>query len=161
MKALLVTYLIGFILCWPLSSALQPIEPHFLPEGDILSIHGEERMTYNFEQFRLLLELDENLFHVQEQVGLLEEELSLREQQIEVSERRAEALLATIIELQAAFDAQTSSLETALQTAEELQFLLQQSEAEPRRSFWHPTHLAIEAVLLGVTGLSIYLLLAD
>ena len=156
-----ISYLIAFITLLPMRLVAQPIEPHFLPEGEILELHGEDHIAYDFEQFRLLLEMDENLFHAQEQVDLLENELELRDEQIRIRREQIDLLEMGFSALEDQYEDQGDDLQEALGTADELRYLLTECEAEPRRSFWNPTHLIIEGVLVLVTVGSLYLLLSD
>lgn len=134
-------------------AAAQQITPHFLPEGLILELDGEEVIAYNFEQFRLLLELDENLFFARQEVESQQAHIQILIDQTNLVERSFAALEISFRDLEGLYHAAESSLEISLRDNEELSSLLQQCSEQrtPRgRTFLNPVHLAIEGGLIAV-----------
>lgn len=132
-------------------AAAQQVTPHYLPEGQVLEIDGEDHIAYDFEQFRELLELDERLYFSVTEIQALRDELQLILSYEETARASFAETLALYQTVAGAYEEAEAALGVCLRDQEELNSLLRSATSGGRRfQLIHPLHTPIEAALVAV-----------
>jgi len=91
--------LIYVLLVLATSSGYAQVIPHFLPEGEVVVVGGEELIQFNFEDYRELLHLDQELLEsriVIPQLNAAIDELQMQAEEFHTQLELAENLISDL-----------------------------------------------------------------
>lgn len=131
--------------CMPSMAYGIDVELHYIPPGKSFLLDGEELRLYTFEEWKILVEVDSELYHVEQKISMYRRDLELYNRQVRILGRdivAAEEQISSLKENNEWLVAEYDNMSKELAKA---------GGAASKDNFWSSVML-VAGVLLSVVG---------